>query len=92
MAARSALAQRRTARLPAPSLPRLTLGDDGLRILITVLVVLGAPPFGVLLACFFAWQLHNEGRTGMRNVMLALALLALLPPLLGIWLWGFFLR
>src|SRR5258706_5242989 len=73
-AARAALARRRApvervgSRFRAPR-----MGDDGLRLFIAVLVTIAAPFFGLLLNCWFAWQLHQEGRMNMRNVMLGLA-------------------
>ena len=63
------------------------LGDDGLRVLIAVIVTIAAPFIGVLLACWFAWQLHEEGRFAMRNVMLALAALALFSLTHPFWFW-----
>jgi hypothetical protein len=67
------------------SVPRL--GDDGLRFIIALLVVLGAPPFGLILAGYFAWQAHNEGRERTRNLMIALVMLAFLPLAFGVPVW-----
>jgi hypothetical protein len=87
-AARRAQAGRRN--LPAVSaLP--TLDDDGLRFLIVLLLALAAPLFGLVLGGWFAWQAHNDGRTGMRTVMLLLAIVAALPLVTGYSLWGGFL-
>jgi hypothetical protein len=43
--------------------------------------------FGVLLAALFAWQLHYDGRLRMRNVMLALALVAVASLATGYGAW-----
>jgi hypothetical protein len=87
-AARRSAAGRRT--LPATaSLPRLD--DDGLKFLITLLLALATPPFGLALAAWFAWEAHGEGRSGLRTVMLLLALVALVPLVAGYSLWGGFL-
>jgi hypothetical protein len=86
-AARRAAAGRRS--LPTAALPRLD--DDGLKFLIALLLALAAPLLGLLLASWFAWEAHNEGRTGLRAVMLVLMLLAALPLATGHSLWGGFL-
>ena len=46
-----------------------------------------APFFGVLLTGFFAWQLHQDGRPGMRNAMLAIVALGLLSLAEPFWFW-----
>jgi hypothetical protein len=91
--ARAALAARRARgpHLPAVGRRRFTLTDDGLRIIIALLVTLAAPVFGLFLACFFAFQAHTDGRTRTRNVMLLLAVLAAIPPATGISIWGRFI-
>lgn len=71
-------------------LPRFSLGDDGLRFFIALLLALAAPLFGLLISSWFAWQIHQEGRPAMRNVMLLVAVLAALPMLTGVYLWGRF--
>src|SRR4051812_33736065 len=86
-AARGELAER---RLPTPSVPRLRLDDDALRLVLGLIVALAAPVFG-LLATWFTWQLHNEGRTGTRNLMLLIVLIAAIPLVTGYSLWGRFL-
>jgi hypothetical protein len=58
---------------------------------ITLFLALASPTFGVLAACFFAWQLHGDGRIAMRNVMLGLATLALVPIIFGFPGWAFLL-
>lgn len=55
------------------SRPRFQLGDDGIRLAIALLISLAAPLFGIVIACYFAWQMHNEGRLMWRNVMLGIA-------------------
>jgi hypothetical protein len=82
----------RSLRLPVPAtMPRFAIGDDGLRLIIALLLALAAPMFGLVIACWFAWQTHSEGRTGMRNLMLLVAALAALPMVTGIYPWGRFL-
>jgi hypothetical protein len=46
--------------------------------------------FGLLFACFFAWHAQGEGRPGVRNLMLAVAVLAAVPMITGVYLWGRF--
>ena len=83
--ARQAAASRRSLPL-APSLPRL--GDDGLRIGIALLLALAMPLFGLILATYFAWEAHNDGRAMTRNVMIFLIGLAAVPLVFGYSLWG----
>jgi hypothetical protein len=87
-AARAALAER---RVHVPSTPHLRLGDDGLRLLLALVVALAAPLFGLLLASWFTWQLNNEGRTTARNLMLGIVAIAAIPLITGVSLWGRFL-
>jgi hypothetical protein len=87
-AARAAIAER---RLEMPSVPHFRLGDDGLRLVLALVVALAAPLFGLVLASWFTWQLHNEGRIGTRNLMLAVVAIAAIPLLTGYSLWGRFL-
>jgi hypothetical protein len=87
-AARTAVAER---RVHLPSAPSLRLGDDGLRLVLGLIVALAAPVFGLLLASWFAWQMHNEGRATARNLMLAVVLIAAIPLITGVSLWGRFL-
>jgi hypothetical protein len=49
-------------RLPAVS-------DDALRVGFAVVLALFLPFFGLILSGFFAWQAHNEGRSGVRNIL-----------------------
>lgn len=81
----------RTAALPRPAVPRLSIGEDGLRIAIALLVAVAAPFFGLLLACWLAWQANSENRPMTRNVMLAIAVLAAIPLVTGIYPWGRFI-
>jgi anti-sigma factor RsiW len=82
----------RSVRMPVPAtLPRLAIGDDGLRIVIALLLALAAPIVGLALACWFAWQTHSEGRTRTRNALLVVAVIAALPMVTGIYPWGRFL-
>jgi hypothetical protein len=88
IAAARAARERRGMSLDRVGIVRVpTLGDDGLRIVIALLVTIAAPFFGVLLDCWFAWQLHQETRTGMRNVMLAFAVLGVVSLMAPFWFW-----
>jgi hypothetical protein len=81
--------ERGPSRLPSavrsPRLPRLD--DDGLRIVIALLVSVAAPFIGVLLASWFAWQLNEEGKTTVRNVMLGIAAVAVVSLMAPFWFW-----
>jgi hypothetical protein len=66
------------------------VSEDGLRFFIALLLALAAPLFGLLFACFFAWHAQGEGRPGVRNLMLAVAVLAAVPMITGVYLWGRF--
>ena len=90
IAALRAERERAPARLPAAArLPRLPrLGDNGVRIVIAALVVLAAPFVGVLLASWFAWQMHEEGQMWARNVMLGIAALAVVGLTHPLWFWN----
>ena len=88
-AAREAVAHRRSTRLmDRAALPGFSLGEDGLRLAIALIVALIAPLFGLALAAWFAWQMHNEGSHTARNLMIAVAVIAALPLLTGYSVWG----
>jgi hypothetical protein len=87
-AARRAAAGRRS--LPS-TWPLPSFDDDGLRFLLALLLVLATPVFGLVLAGWFAWDAHGDGRSGMRTVMLVLCVVAVLPLVTGYSLWGGFL-
>jgi hypothetical protein len=90
-AAREQLAarkQRVRKRTGGVSLPRFSLGDDGLRIVISLILALATPLFGLIAACFFAYQTHNEGHEPARNVLLVIAIIAAIPLATGYALWG----
>jgi len=89
-AARRELATSRTVALRRPGVPRLTVGEDGLRLAIALLLAMAAPLFGLLFACWMAWQAHGENRSGTRNLMLAIAVIAAIPLVTGVSLWGRF--
>jgi hypothetical protein len=91
--ARNEVAARRgpSRVIGGPGMPRFRIDDDALRLIIALLVALAAPLFGLLLACWFAWHAHGENRPGMRNAMLAIAVLAALPMVTGIYVWGRFI-
>ena len=68
-----------------PRVPRLN--DDGLRIVLALLVAIAAPFIGVLLASWLAWQLNEEGKPTVRNVMLVIAALAVVSLMQPFWFW-----
>src|SRR5438045_3742195 len=74
--ARPPLLTRLTRRRPRP--PDLRVDTTDLTMLsVTLLLVLFAPLFGLLLACFCAWAKHREGDVTLRNILIGLAALAL---------------
>jgi hypothetical protein len=92
-AARRDLAERRqrsARRTGGLSGVRFRLDDDALRIGLALLLALAAPLFGVIVAGFFAWQVDNEGRTTVRNVLIAIAGFAAVSMAIGISIWGRF--
>jgi hypothetical protein len=87
-AARRAREQRATPLPEWLGLPRLD--DDTLRIGIALIVALVAPLIGLLLACWFAYDVDSEGRTRTRNILIAVAVVAAIPLFTGYSLWGRF--
>ena len=83
VAAREARAHSRNP-MDRVSVPRFHLDDNGLRLLITLFIALAAPLFGLILACVFAYQLHNEGQVMWRNVMLGIAAACVLAMTLAV--------
>jgi hypothetical protein len=70
-AARAELAERR-ARRPQLSAAVPRLGDDAVRIGVTVLAAVFSPLMGALLAGYFAYDADRDGRNATRNLMLLL--------------------
>jgi len=76
-AARARLAARRTPMARVSSRLRFpTISDEALRVGIALSLALFIPFFGLLLAGFLAWQAHSDGRSGLRNALVAVAVLA----------------
>ena len=89
-AARAARASSHSAQvLDRVRMPRL--GDDGLRFLIALILVVGTGPIGLLVVCWFAWQLNEEDRILQRNLMIGLAVVGMLPFVFGFSLWSLLL-
>ena len=86
--ARAELAAKRARR---PQVPSVRLGDDGVRIGVSVLTALFAPVMGALLTGWFAYDADRNGRLGLRNLMLALLALSLVGVFAYARLWGGFL-
>ena len=86
-AARAELAERR-ARRPdlAGAVPRL--GDDALRIGVTVLAALFSPLMGALLAGYFAYDADRDGRVSTRNLMILLVGFSLVGLVAYAQIWG----
>ena len=84
-AARAELAAKRARR---PQLPDLRPGDDAIRIGVGVLAALFAPVMGALLTGYFAYDADRNGRTGLRNVMIALLGFSLVGVFLYAQIWG----
>jgi hypothetical protein len=86
-AARAELAERRARRPHLPSaLPRL--GDDAVRIGVTVLAALFSPLMGALLAGYFAYDADRDGRVSTRNLMILLLGLSLVGLVAYAQIWG----
>jgi hypothetical protein len=86
-AARADLAARRAKRPHlAGGMPRL--GDDALRIGVTVLAALFSPLMGAALAGYFAYDADRDGRLATRNLMIALLAVSLVGLFAYVQLWG----
>jgi hypothetical protein len=84
-AARAELASKRARR---PQLPDLRPSDDAIRIGVGVLAAVFSPVMGALLTGYFAYDADRNGRTGLRNVMIALLGFSLVGVFLYAQLWG----
>ena len=85
-AARAELAERRANRPRLPGVPRL--GDDALRIGVTVLAALFSPLMGALLAGYFAYDADRDGRAPTRNLMILLLGFSLVGLVAYAQIWG----
>jgi hypothetical protein len=86
-AARAELAERRTRRPQLPGgLPRV--GDDAIRIGVTVLAALFSPLMGALLAGWFAYDADRDGRLPTRNLMILLLGFSLVGLVAYAQIWG----
>ncbi len=86
-AARADLEARRAKRPQLPGgMPRL--GDDALRIGVTILAALFSPLMGAVLAGYFAYDADRDGRLATRNLMIALVGVSLLGLFAYMQLWG----
>jgi hypothetical protein len=87
-AARAELAERRARRpqLPGGGVPRV--GDDAIRIGVTVLAALFSPLMGALLAGWFAYDADRNGRLPTRNLMFLLLGLSLVGLVAYAQIWG----
>ena len=86
-AARAEPAERRAKRPHLPgSLPRL--GEDALRIGVTVLAALFSPLMGALLAGYFAYDADRDGRLPTRNLMIVLLGLSVVGLVAYAQIWG----
>jgi hypothetical protein len=86
-AARAGLAERRARRPHLPGgVPRL--GDDAIRIGVTVLGALFSPLMGALLAGWFAYDADRDGRLPTRNLMILLLGFSLVGLVAYAQIWG----
>lgn len=86
-AARVELAERRARRPHLPGgVPRV--GDDAIRIGVTVLAALFSPLMGALLAGWFAYDADRDGRVPTRNLMLLLLGFSLVGLVAYAQIWG----
>jgi hypothetical protein len=83
-AARAELAERRP-QVPG-GVPRL--GDDAVRVGVTVLAALFSPLMGALLAGYFAYDADRDGRVPTRNLMILLLGLSLVGLVAYAQIWG----
>ena len=74
-------ARREAPAVRRPELPRVRMGNDGIRVALAVLLAVAAPFLGIVAAAFFAWQFDQEGNERLRNAMFGV--LALAVVLLG---------
>jgi hypothetical protein len=84
-AARAELQAKRARR---PQLPSVRIGDDGVRIAVAVLTALFAPLMGALLTSFFAYDAQQNGRIGLRNLMLLLLGFSMVGVFAYAQIWG----
>jgi hypothetical protein len=85
--ARAELEARRARRPQLPGgAPRL--GDDALRIGVTVLAAAFSPLMGAVLAGYFAYDAERDGRALTRNVMIGLLALSLVGLVAYAQIWG----
>jgi hypothetical protein len=86
-AARAELQARRAKRPRLPGgVPRL--GDDALRIGVTVLAALFSPLMGAILAAYFAYDADRDGRVATRNLMIVLLGVSVVGLFAYMQLWG----
>jgi hypothetical protein len=74
------------AARPARGVPRL--GDDALRIGVTVLAAIFSPLMGALQAAYFAYDADRDGRMPTRNLMVALLAVSLIGLVAYAQVWG----
>lgn len=86
-AARAELAERR-ARRPQVSARVPRLGDDAIRIGVTVLAAVFSPLMGALLAGYLAYDADRDGRRATRNLMSLLLGLSVLGLVAYAQIWG----
>lgn len=84
-AARAELAAKRARR---PQLPGVRLGDDAIRIGVSVIAAVFAPVMGALLTGYFAYDADRDGRIATRNLMIALLGFSLVGVFAYAQLWG----
>jgi hypothetical protein len=86
-AARAELEAQRAKRPHLPGrVPRL--GDDALRIGVTVLAALFSPLMGAALAGWFAYDADRDGRIPTRNLMIVLLGFSLVGLFAYVQIWG----
>ena len=84
--ARAELAAKRARRPQVPGSVRL--GDDGVRISVSVLAAMFAPLMGALLTGYFAYDADRDGRIRTRNLMTLLLGFSLVGVFAYARLWG----
>lgn len=78
--------ERNRRRRGGIDVPSFRMSDEGWKIAITLLLALAAPLVGFVFAFYFAYQAYGT----QRWIMVGIAVLAALPLLTGVSLWGRF--